>query len=210
MLKIIVKFVGYIGTNVGSATNHNNQMIMTRNNILSLATGIALVASLASCHSAARTYIPEGISKNKAEFPIIGSEVQVMPKAIVYQVSGDDAMNLVPVTLSADGKSLVSYPAPSDLNEGQTPINLGDGWWLDRRGIGPNSVFTTYTYDQYEALPQAPSPQELLKHIDRNVRITRMVLLPVSAAEAASDPAVARVYTEGGFKDCTEITLPRH
>ena len=186
-------------------------MTMTRNNILYIATGITLVASLAACHSAPRTSIPEPTSHAKSHLPLIGSEVPAaVPQAIVYQVSGENAMDLVPVTLSADGKSLVSYPAPTDLNEGQTPIDLGDGWWLDRRGIGPSSVFTTYTYEQYAAMQQAPSPQELLRHIDRNVHITRMVQLPISTTEAASDPAVARAYTEGGFTDCTEIPVPKH
>lgn len=168
-------------------------------NIL-LTAGLAAV-TLCGCKSQASQPEP-----GKMTLPVIGSEVQVMPPAIVYQVSGGEAgIDLVPITLTADGKSVLSYPAPSDLNEGQTPIELGDGWWLDRRGIGPNSVFTTYTYEQYEAMKQAPSVSELMDHIDRHVRITRMISLPISAAEAASDPAVARAYTESGFADCVEL-----
>ena len=59
--------------------------------------------------------------------------------------------------------------------------------------------------EQYEAMKQAPSVRELMDHIDRHVRITRMISLPISAAEAASDPAVARAYTESGFADCVEL-----
>lgn len=159
---------------------------------------------IAAVAGGCRSQAPQ-TATGKVQLPVIGGGVQAMPPAIVYQVSGDDCMDLVPITLTADGKGVLSYPAPSDLNEGQTPIDLGDGWWLDRRGIGPSSVFTTYTYEQYAAMKQAPSPQELMDHIDRKARITRMIALPITAAEAESDPAVARAYTEGGFVDCKEL-----
>ncbi|MCM1319336.1 MAG: hypothetical protein NC217_03020 [Muribaculaceae bacterium] len=172
-----------------------------------LAAGIILAAGCVSCHTAKSADPAVSLEPKQAQLPLIGSEVQAMPMAIVYQTDGDNAMDLVPITLSADGKTIVSYPAPSDLNEGQTPIDLGDGWWLDRRGIGPNTVFTTYTYEDYEAMKQAPSIKDLMNHIDRNAHITRMIELPITAAEAAADPAVVRAYTESGFTDCREIPL---
>ena len=159
-----------------------------------------------ACHASKDVEVND-YTPQPAHLPLVGGEVAAMPMAVVYQTSGDNAMDLVPVNLSPDGKSVVSYPAPSDLNEGQTPIDMGDGWWLDRRGIGPGTVFTTYTYEEYEAMKQAPSPQEILSHIDRNAHITRMIELPITAAEAASDPAVVRAYTESGFTDCREIPL---
>lgn len=168
-------------------------------NILILAAGI-LAAGFVSCRSRQAEVQPE-----QMQLPVLGSSVMAMPKAIVYQVSGDNCMDLVPITLSADGKTVVSYPAPTDLNEGQTPIDLGDGWWLDRRGIGPTSVFTTYTYEEYAAMKTPPSIEQLMKHIDRKAHITRMVQLPITAAYAASDPAVARTYTEGNFEDCVVL-----
>lgn len=165
-----------------------------------MAAGGAVVPLLCGC----KAREPEPVV-GKVQLPVIGTEVRAMPPAIVYKVSGGDVMDLVPVTLTADGKGLLSYPAPTDINDGQTPVDLGDGWWLDRRGIGPTSVFTTYTYGQYAAMKRAPSEREIMDHIDRHVRITRMVSLPVTAAEAASDPAVARAYAEGGFVDCREL-----
>lgn len=171
-----------------------------RTRSLVLVAAVAAVPFMSGCKSRE----PEpGVGK--VQLPVIGSEVRAMPHAIVYKVSGDNCMDLVPVTLTADGKGLLSYPAPTDLNESQTPIDLGDGWWLDRRGIGPTSVFTTYTYGQYAAMKNVPSEREIMDHIDRHARITRMVSLPITAAEAASDPAVARAYTEGGFVDCQEL-----
>ncbi|MCM1005645.1 MAG: hypothetical protein NC402_05035 [Prevotella sp.] len=179
---------------------------MMKSKTIYMAAASAMLAAAVGCSSTRQQTVETGQSK-LTQIPVIGSSVNVIPKAIVYQTTGDNAMDLVPITLSADGKSVVSYPAPSDLNEGQTPINLGDGWWLDRRGIGPNTVFTTYTYEQYAAMKQAPSPKELLEHIDKNVRISRMVQLPITINEADSDPAVVRAYTEGGFVDCKEIII---
>lgn len=173
-----------------------------------MAVGAMSAAGLVSCRTSKTVEPTVTFEPQPAQLPVIGNEATTVPMAIVYQTSGDNAMDLVPITLSADGKSIVSYPAPGDLNDGQTPINLGDGWWLDRRGLSAHSVFTTYTYEEYEAMQHAPALQELMNHIDRNVRITRMVELPITAAEAEADPAVVRAYTEGGFPDCKEIPLP--
>lgn len=179
-------------------------MTINRHNILIPAAGLVLAAGLASCRSQA-PYVEANTAASKVELPVIGSSVHAMPAAIVYQVSDDDYVNRVPITLSADGKSVLSFPAPSDLREGQKPVSLGGGWWLDRRGLQPNSVFTTYTYEQYGAMDRPPSIAELMAHIDRSVRITRMVKLPVTAAEAAADPELARAYTENGFAGCIEL-----
>lgn len=179
-------------------------MTINRYNTLIPAAGLLLAAGLASCHTPA-PYIQENTAGGKVELPVIGSPVQAMPAAIVYQVSDDECINRVPATLTPDGKSVLSYPAPSDLRESQKPVSLGRGWWLDRRGLQPNSVFTTYTYEQYGAMDRPPSAAEIMAHIDRSVRITRMVKLPVTAAEAAADPALARAYTENGFAGCTEL-----
>lgn len=135
--------------------------------------------------------------------PVLDGAVQAMPRAVVYRMSGDCA-DLVPVTLTADGKRVASYPAPTDLNEGQRPVALGDGWWLDRRGIGPYSVFTDYTYEEYEKLGQAPSADELMKHMAGECKVTRIMYLPVTASQAAADPSVAKAYVANGFKDCEE------
>ena len=91
-----------------------------------------------------------------------GSPLQERSRAIVYRTSKPCA-DLVPVQVSADGTALISYPAPSDLNPAlSAPVELPGGWWLDRRGVGTASVFTTYTYAQYSAMKQAPSPVDIL------------------------------------------------
>ncbi len=82
---------------------------------------------------------------------------------IVYQMSGDYA-GLVPVTVDGSGK-IVSYPDPVDITESSRPVALGDGWYLDRRGVSASSAFTDYTYAQYHALEQVPSLETLKSHI---------------------------------------------
>lgn len=109
------------------------------------------------------------------------------PKATAYRMSGDYADN-VPITLGPDG-SIISYPAPTDLTDRSTPIPLADGWWLDRRGITANSVFTRYTYSQYRALAAPPAPDRLRAAIIPGARVTVVQTLPMSLSQALADTA---------------------
>lgn len=68
-------------------------------------------------------------------------------------------MRNVPVKLNADG-TLLSYPAPSDIPENAAPVQLESGWLLSPVGVGPQTVFTTYTYDEYRRLSQPPPPRK--------------------------------------------------
>lgn len=104
-------------------------------------------------------------------------------------MSGDYADN-VPVTLAPDG-AIISYPAPTDLTDRSTPLPLADGWWLDRRGISANSVFTRYTYSEYRALPAAPTPTELKASVIPGARVTATLQLPMTVSEATADTAAA-------------------
>lgn len=83
------------------------------------------------------------------------------PKAMAYLLPGPYGQN-VAVTLTPDGKGLLSYPAPTDITPATAPVELANGWWLSRGGLSSASVFTTYTRDEYAALPSAPTPEQLL------------------------------------------------
>jgi hypothetical protein len=86
---------------------------------------------------------------------------------IVYKTVADFDHN-VPVTLNETKDKIVNYPAPSDLfyeGELSLPVRLKQGYLLDRRGIGPNTAFTSYTYEEYSKLEAAPSLQELFDSI---------------------------------------------
>ncbi len=86
---------------------------------------------------------------------------------VVYKTRGN-YINNVPITLSEDRKSVLSYPDPSDLkvgNEFTMPTPLKDGYLLDRRGVSRNSVFLKLNYTEYANLKKAPSRDELFSII---------------------------------------------
>lgn len=102
---------------------------------------------------------------------------QAIPHPLIIYKADAELQNLTPVTLSDDGSQITGYPAPSDLkHHGQlrTPTPLADDYWLDNRGIGPQTAFITLTYSQYASLPAAPSADELLKMIKASNAITEM------------------------------------
>ena len=89
------------------------------------------------------------------------------PKVIIYQTSADYS-KLVPVILSADRKSLVSYPDVKDVYFNGTlayPTPLNRGYLLDNRGINKDVAFLKVTYEEYSRLSKTPSPDELLKMV---------------------------------------------
>lgn len=134
---------------------------------------------------------------------LTGQPAMMIPKARIYRMSGD-CTDLVPITLGEDG-TVISYPAPTDLNSSQMPLPLEDGWYLDRRGIGIGSVLTTYTYTQYEALPSPPSPAQLIQHISRDCHITHIVELPMTQSEASADTIAINNLIKSGLRNCKTI-----
>ena len=147
---------------------------------------------------------PLVISIKDRQKPESGSPNMFIPRAIVYRTNGNYA-EYVPDQVSADGKTLVSFPAPSDISADSRPIELSDGWLVDRRGIGENSRFTSYTYGQYAKLATAPSPAELLKAILPGAIITDMYALPCTLQEAKSDTNAVNSLFRRVFPDCRMI-----
>lgn len=97
---------------------------------------------------------------------VVTAQVQG-PHAIVYKTRKDYS-KLVPVTFSADGKQIVSYPAPEDLKAGDKylyPTRLHNGYLLDNKGIGPNTAFLNISYERYARLKTAPSMAQLQRMI---------------------------------------------
>ena len=111
----------------------------------------------------------------------------MIPKATAFRMSGDYSRN-VAVTLGPDG-NLLYYPAPTDLTAGSAPVEIGDGWWLNRQGLGPGSVFTRRTFDEYRALKKAPTPEQIKAAIIPGASVTDFRRLPVDASKAAGMPA---------------------
>ena len=123
---------------------------------------------------------------------LTGSPSAMMPKATAFRMSGDYANN-VAVTLNANG-TLSYFPAPTDITDNSKPYDLGDGWYLNRQGLGPNSVFTTYTFEEYGNLKETPTHQQLLEAVIPGAVVTAFKELPVSMSAAFSDPSVCNGY----------------
>ncbi len=123
-----------------------------------LALGVAIQACSPSIQTNNSIVVPSGTTIDNIEQPVvIGTKKQMAyPKAVIYKTNGNFSNN-VPITLSADSKKLISFPAPSDITEQTAPIKLSQGYWLDRRGISPNTAFTKFTYRQYAAKKHAIS-----------------------------------------------------
>jgi hypothetical protein len=92
---------------------------------------------------------------------------QGIPPVIIYKTKGDYSQ-YVPIVLSADYSSIVSYPDIKDIYYMGTlsyPTKLIGGYLLDNRGIDAEVVFLDYTYEEYQSLTQTPEPKDLMKRI---------------------------------------------
>ncbi len=131
--------------------------------------------------------------------------VAAIPYALVYRTNGDYRDN-VPVTLSDDGTSIVSFPAPMDVTSDKVrPVVLDKGYLLDRRGIGANTAFLDYTYEEYASLKETPSAEELMKHIIARDAVVELHRLPVKAMDAVKNPARCNEFVNNGFQGCTKL-----
>ena len=96
--------------------------------------------------------------------PLVDAE---LPPTIVYKTKSN-YNNLVPISLSKDKSRVSSYPSPWDIyykGELAYPTELNQGYLLDNRGVGPDSVFLDITYEEYSKLNDTPSVEELLNLI---------------------------------------------
>lgn len=89
--------------------------------------------------------------------------VSALPPIVIYKTRGD-YRELVPIRLSGDGETIVSYPSRYDLGSPDhfmKPRELSGGYLLDHRGVGLHTAFLRLTYSEYYALDQDPSLEEL-------------------------------------------------
>lgn len=89
------------------------------------------------------------------------------PPLLVYKTK-KNYNYLVPVLLSDDRITIISYPHPKDLIVGSgysLPTILNDGYLIDNRGIGRNVAFLSISYEEYSKLENAPSIDEIYKMI---------------------------------------------
>lgn len=151
------------------------------------------VLVMAGCAKKNTRQSSESMQEIKLESKIIGGPTEfAIPKATVFKMNGPYENN-VAVTLNPDG-SLAYYPAPTDIMENSAPYSLGDGWWLNRQGIGPNSVFTKWTFADYCKLKRVPGREEILDAIIPGSGVTEFRELPLPYSEARSNPSLCKKY----------------
>lgn len=94
---------------------------------------------------------------------------QAKPSLVIYKTR-KDYKNLVPITLSDDKKTIVSYPDPKDIFEQAEPEVLKNGYLIDNiGGINPNTAFLKISYAKYKKLKKAPTMCQLKRWIkDKN------------------------------------------
>ena len=155
---------------------------------------ILMSAVMASC-SSSRPQEPNGVvvEPSSVNVSVRPTMPAYMPRAIAYRTDGDFADN-VPVRYDAVRNALISFPAPSDLRRDCKPVPLADGWLLDRIGVGDNTVYTRYTIDDYSQLPTVPSVRQLIDSIIPDSRVTAIVQLPFTTAEALADTAACNRF----------------
>ena len=90
-------------------------------------------------------------------------------RAVIIYKTTKDYSNNIPLMMNEDKTEIVSYPAISDISDKKKPQNLIDGYLLDNFGICKNTVYTSYTFEDYKKLTKQPTIQELkTKIIDFN------------------------------------------
>jgi hypothetical protein len=96
------------------------------------------------------------------------------PTVIIYKTK-EDYSQLVPVMLNKERTKIIQYPSRGDVKDLELmPLKLKKGFWLDRKGVGPNTAFLSYTYQDYANLPAEPNIQELFKKIVEKQPFTLM------------------------------------
>jgi hypothetical protein len=119
-----------------------------------------LILLFASCKT------QQKIETNTENAPSINNS----PSALVYKTRGN-YNNLVPVILSDDKTTILSYPHPKDLINGKQlmlPFELEDNYLLDNRGINKNVAFLKMTYEEYDKLENPLEISSLFKLIIDN------------------------------------------
>lgn len=111
-------------------------------------------------------------------------QAKAMAKATAFKMNGEYSKN-IGVTLDPEG-NLSYFPDPKDITADSEPLDLGNGWWLNRQGLGPNSVFTNYTFPEFASLPEVPTPEQFKNEIIPGSHVLQFVELPYNIGEAPS------------------------
>ena len=132
--------------------------------IKDLLKGVAFILMIAFTSCSPKTVINDSQKKeNKQKEKTGATVVQVYPPLIIYKTKNDYS-DKVPVILSEEKSKITSYPAASDLirnGELTLPVELHDGFLLDKRGIDQNVAFLDISYGMFTKAMRVYTVQQL-------------------------------------------------
>ena len=123
---------------------------------------ILLITTITSCKTNSNQTSDKKVKQGKNAVVSVPG-----PPAIVYKTK-KDYFDKVPVTLSDDKSRIVGFPAPSDLKVNGKftyPTRLKSGYLLDNRGIGKNTAFLRFSYEDYYNMDNIPTAERLFNYI---------------------------------------------
>ncbi|MCO6481614.1 MAG: hypothetical protein J5I62_02345 [Flavobacteriales bacterium] len=132
-----------------------------------IVSALLLIGGCCAKKKAAEVPPPPPSSQTGAQNAPASPDMARTARVVLYRTR-TDLRDHVPVMLADDGKSILSYPAPTDLRTAHgltTPVELGQGWLLDRRGVGLNTAFLGMTYADYAAMKEPPPLADMLADI---------------------------------------------
>lgn len=100
-----------------------------------------------------------------------------LPAPVIVYKTYKDFSQYVPVMLSEDKTTLISYPDKRDIaNNRSFPDSLKQGYLLDNIGIGKNTAYLIFTIQDYSQMTIYPTPETLMKSILETNPFTEMYL----------------------------------
>jgi hypothetical protein len=124
---------------------------------------VSVLFTISSC----KVRVPETTRQSETIKNTNPIDIMAKPPVIVYKTKSD-YFDKVPVILNNEKTEIISYPDIRDVyykGELALPARLADGFLLDNRGIGPGVAFLSYSYQEYAALPETPTAEQLMKNI---------------------------------------------
>jgi len=167
---------------------------------------LLMIVGLGALSGCGSTKKPVLLVQSPMENPTLSSGIKSSPSTLVYKTRGD-YFQRVPVTMNAAKDRILAYPDPVDVRLGDrlaVPTRLAKGYLLDNRGIGPNTAFLTYTYQNYAALSKVPSLSQLMDSLlDRNPLTELWDCGPRTLYKKEEDELNALM--ENGFPNCKPL-----
>ncbi len=167
----------------------------------------ALSLALTGCHST-KTEVTQdttAVTPHRDGTPgDEGPRIMREPATRAFKPGGDYAGNVM-VTLSPDLREVISYPECNEVDSSMAPVKLARGYYLDRGGVGPNTVFLRWTYDEYSRLPETPTPSQIIEAVIPDSHIAEIIEIPLGINYAKIHPEMADTILTKRFNEVKTI-----